>query len=50
MFVNPFGGKKSAKQIFEKEVKPLFEDADIYLDVQGSRFLPLFSEHSSLGN
>lgn len=36
MFVNPFGGKKSAIKIFEKEVKPLFEDADIQLDVQGS--------------
>uniref|UniRef100_M4DWK1 DAGKc domain-containing protein n=1 Tax=Brassica campestris TaxID=3711 RepID=M4DWK1_BRACM len=38
VFVNPFGGKKSAIKIFEKEVKPLFEDADIQLDVQETKY------------
>ncbi|KAF2611016.1 hypothetical protein F2Q70_00013226, partial [Brassica cretica] len=38
VFVNPFGGKKSAIRIFEKEVKPLFEDADIQLDVQETKY------------
>lgn len=36
VFVNPFGGKKSAREIFVKEVKPLFEDADVQLEIQGS--------------
>ncbi|CAL9242320.1 unnamed protein product [Arabidopsis halleri] len=36
VFVNPFGGKKSAREIFVKEVKPLFEDANIEVEIQGS--------------
>lgn len=35
MFVNPFGGKKSASKIFSDQVKPLLEDADIQLTLQG---------------
>jgi sphingosine kinase len=35
VFVNPFGGKKSAVKIFDEQVKPLFEDAQIQLTIQG---------------
>ena len=35
VFVNPFGGNKTARKIFVEEVKPLFDDADVQLDVQG---------------
>lgn len=35
VFVNPFGGKKTARKIFLEEVKPLFDDAHVQLDVQG---------------
>ncbi|KAK2393447.1 Sphingosine kinase 1 [Trifolium repens] len=34
VFVNPFGGKKSAVKIFDEQVKPLFEDAQIQLTIQ----------------
>jgi sphingosine kinase len=36
--VNPFGGKKSAREIFVKEVKPLFEDADVQLEIQETKY------------
>lgn len=35
VFVNPFGGKKSAVKIFAEQVKPLFEDAQIQFTIQG---------------
>ena len=35
MFVNPFGGKKSASRIFADQVKPLLEDADVEFTLQG---------------
>ena len=35
VFVNPFGGKKSASKIFLDQVKPLLEDADIQFTLQG---------------
>ncbi|XVF87573.1 hypothetical protein PTKIN_Ptkin18bG0131100 [Pterospermum kingtungense] len=31
IFVNPFGGKKSATKIFSEDVKPYLEDADIQI-------------------
>ncbi|XVE51252.1 hypothetical protein DITRI_Ditri02bG0025000 [Diplodiscus trichospermus] len=33
IFVNPFGGKKSATKIFLQDVKPYLEDADIQITV-----------------
>ncbi|CAH8275847.1 unnamed protein product [Arabidopsis lyrata] len=38
VFVNPFGGKKSARKIFQEEVKPLFEDANIQLEIQETKY------------
>uniref|UniRef100_A0A1J3GG48 sphingosine kinase n=2 Tax=Noccaea caerulescens TaxID=107243 RepID=A0A1J3GG48_NOCCA len=38
VFVNPFGGKKSATKIFVEKVKPLFEDADIQLEIQETKY------------
>ncbi|EOA16802.1 hypothetical protein CARUB_v10005022mg [Capsella rubella] len=38
VFVNPFGGKKSARKIFVEEVKPLFEDANIQLEIQETKY------------
>lgn len=35
-FVNPFGGKKCAKKIYDAEIKPLFEAAGVSITVQGS--------------
>ncbi|KAK7327963.1 hypothetical protein VNO77_22057 [Canavalia gladiata] len=37
VFVNPFGGKKSAAKIFADQVKPIFEDAQIQLTVQETK-------------
>ena len=37
IFVNPFGGKKSASKIFLDVVKPLLEDADVQITVQGRK-------------
>lgn len=39
--MNPFGGKKSAAKIFGDQVKPLLEDAQIQLTVQGDLILQL---------
>ncbi|PRQ28895.1 putative sphingosine kinase [Rosa chinensis] len=36
VFVNPFGGRKSASKIFVDEVKPLFDDAGVQYTPQGS--------------
>ncbi|KAB2007341.1 hypothetical protein ES319_D10G023400v1 [Gossypium barbadense] len=33
IFLNPFGGKKSATKIFSEDVKPYLEDADIQITV-----------------
>ncbi|KFK28737.1 hypothetical protein AALP_AA7G040200 [Arabis alpina] len=38
VIVNPFGGKKSARKIFVEEVKPLFEDAQIQLEIQETKY------------
>ncbi|EXB51817.1 Sphingosine kinase 1 [Morus notabilis] len=38
VFVNPFGGKKSASKIFSDQVKPLLEDADIQLTLQETKY------------
>lgn len=35
--MNPFGGKKSAVKILYEQVKPLLEDAQIELTIQGDR-------------
>ena len=35
VFINPFGGKKRAVQIYEKDVRPLWELAGILLDETG---------------
>ncbi|MED6145147.1 Sphingosine kinase 1 [Stylosanthes scabra] len=37
VFVNPFGGKKAATDIFRDQVKPLLEDAQIQLTVQETK-------------
>ncbi|KAK4787440.1 hypothetical protein SAY86_011273 [Trapa natans] len=34
ILLNPFGGKRSAPKVFEKEVKPLLEDAAVKFDLQ----------------
>lgn len=39
VFVNPFGGEKSATNVFHDQVKPLLEDAQVQLTVQGFVFL-----------
>ena len=36
IFVNPFGGKKAATKIFLNQVKPLLDDAEIQITLQGS--------------
>ncbi|KAL2495102.1 Sphingosine kinase 1 [Forsythia ovata] len=38
IFVNPYGGKKSALKIFETEVKPLLNDANIDFIVQETKY------------
>ncbi|KAB1221898.1 Sphingosine kinase 1 [Morella rubra] len=38
VFVNPFGGKKSASKIFEEHVKTLFEDADVEITLQETQY------------
>lgn len=35
IFVNPHGGKKQAKKIFRNKVKPLFQLANIEMEVIG---------------
>lgn len=35
VFVNPYGGKRSALKIFVNDVKPLLDDANIDYTVQG---------------
>lgn len=37
ILVNPFGGKKSALKIFFDVVKPLLEDAEVQITVQGRK-------------
>ena len=37
--MNPFGGKKSATNVFENTVQPLLEDAEIQFTLQGSYFV-----------
>jgi sphingosine kinase len=34
ILVNPFGGQSKAKDIFENQVKPIFEAAKCKLDIQ----------------
>jgi sphingosine kinase len=36
VFVNPFGGKKCARKIYDTEIKPLFEAAGVSITLQGS--------------
>ncbi|CAA2968755.1 sphingosine kinase 1-like isoform X1 [Olea europaea subsp. europaea] len=38
IFVNPYGGKKSALKIFETEVRPLLDDANIDFTVQETKY------------
>lgn len=38
IFLNPFGGKKTASKIFLDNVKPLLEDADIQFTLEGLLF------------
>lgn len=35
IFVNPYGGKKSASKIFVDDVKPLLDDANVEYTLQG---------------
>ncbi|KAI3734583.1 hypothetical protein L6452_14054 [Arctium lappa] len=35
IFVNPFGGRKSAFKVFTDDVKPILEDANIEYTLQG---------------
>ncbi|KAE8728630.1 Sphingosine kinase 2 [Hibiscus syriacus] len=44
IFVNPFGGKKSATKIFSEDVKPYLEDADIHITLIGSLYID-FDNH-----
>ncbi|EEF37693.1 sphingosine kinase 1 isoform X1 [Ricinus communis] len=37
VFVNPFGGKRSASKIFFDTVKPLLEDADVQITLQETK-------------
>ncbi|TKY71629.1 Sphingosine kinase 1 [Spatholobus suberectus] len=48
VFVNPFGGKKSATKIFTNQVKRLLEDAQIQIIVQGAHQLHAKEVASSL--
>lgn len=43
IFVNPFGGKKSASKIFLDDVKPLLEAADVQYTVQETKH-PLYAK------
>ncbi|GKC10602.1 ATP-NAD kinase-like domain-containing protein, partial [Tanacetum coccineum] len=38
VFVNPYGGKKSASKIFSNDVKPLLEDANIEFTMQETKY------------
>ncbi|KAG8385621.1 hypothetical protein BUALT_Bualt03G0064100 [Buddleja alternifolia] len=38
IFVNPYGGKRSASQIFVNDVKPLLDDANIDYTVQETKY------------
>ncbi|CAK9141793.1 unnamed protein product [Ilex paraguariensis] len=38
IFVNPFGGKKSASKIFLDDVKPLLEDANVEYTLQETKY------------
>ncbi|GJW35703.1 ATP-NAD kinase-like domain-containing protein [Tanacetum coccineum] len=38
VFLNPYGGKKSASKIFSNDVKPLLEDANIEFTMQESKY------------
>ncbi|KAK6149852.1 hypothetical protein DH2020_017377 [Rehmannia glutinosa] len=38
IFVNPYGGKKSASKIFVNDVKPLLDDANIEYTVQETKY------------
>ncbi|KAK9051745.1 hypothetical protein SSX86_028373 [Deinandra increscens subsp. villosa] len=38
IFVNPFGGKKSASKLFTKHVKPILEDANIEYTIQETKY------------
>lgn len=38
IFVNPFGGRKSASKIFTNEVKPILEDANIEYTLQETKY------------
>lgn len=45
VFVNPYGGKKSASKIFQNDVKPLLDDASVEYTIQGWHsyfFFPLY--------
>ncbi|CAN6689911.1 unnamed protein product [Malus baccata var. baccata] len=43
VFVNPFGGSKSASKIYLDHVKPLFEDAGIQFTLQGGCRHPIYA-------
>ncbi|KAI3498846.1 hypothetical protein L1887_34632 [Cichorium endivia] len=38
IFVNPFGGRKSASKIFSNDVKPILEDANIKYTLQETKY------------
>ncbi|GMP74839.1 hypothetical protein CsSME_00032122 [Camellia sinensis var. sinensis] len=38
VFVNPYGGKKSASKVFLDDVKPLLEDANVEFTVQETKY------------
>ncbi|OEL21999.1 Sphingosine kinase 2, partial [Dichanthelium oligosanthes] len=38
IFVNPFGGKKCAKKIYDAEIKPLFDAAGVSVTVQETEY------------
>ncbi|KAJ0791566.1 putative sphingosine kinase [Helianthus annuus] len=42
LFVNPFGGRKSASKVFTDDVKPILEDANIEYTLQGLCLLNVY--------
>lgn len=41
IFVNPYGGKRSASKLFMNDVKPILEDANVEFTLQGLFYLRL---------
>lgn len=44
VYINPYGGKRQGKRIYEQKVAPLFRRASISTDVIGGFLLLVFLE------